>query len=378
MKYAKKLLIIDHHPYKKDLNTKKISEKMGSELIEEAVDFIKSLSRSDRVALLYHRDGDGICSAFLIHKILDTLKIPILYRRACGSLVEYKANQIPDNITTIVSCDLPLDRKIDESKIDYCVHLNSRFLNIKNPFHYSATVLAYDIFDKFANLYEDLKSYDWALLGCLCDCKDESQHESIREVVASYTIEKARKFEDIITLCGRSFDANLVLEAMLFSRNLDEIIQGENLFSHVILKEYKAMAKIRSKIIKDVEESIKTERPIGNVKSIIVNQIQGNKKAILCELKSCRKFLSEVADEVSDGRKGDFICIFEFGEVGDLKFRCIGGEFKVNEIAAQIAKLFGGEGGGHREAAGAEIKADETSKQRIIEEILKLLESCRK
>jgi single-stranded DNA-specific DHH superfamily exonuclease len=353
-----KLLIIDHHVYSKNLNTK---TKKG--LIEEAVDFIKSLNPNDKVALLYHRDGDGVCSAFLIHKILDKLKIPVIMKKGYSSLGDYSLAHIPEKVTTAISCDLSLDKKIDE-KLDYCVHLNSRFLNIENPFHYSATILSYKIFSNFI----DNNKYDWALLGALCDCGEDIQHDMLKKIFSYYGKEKSKKFEDIITLCSRVYSTNIALEAMLLSEDLEDILNGENLMSNKLIKEYERLSKIRENLLRDVEESIQTGNPIGNVEDIITYDFKEN-KAIFCELKS-KEFLSEVADEVSKKRKNDFVCVFGFGDCCEIKFRCISKKIKVNEIATKIAEKFGGEGGGHAEAAGAKINIDKNRKQEIIKYII--------
>ncbi|MFH8120049.1 MAG: DHH family phosphoesterase [Candidatus Aenigmatarchaeota archaeon] len=347
----KKLLIIDHHV--PDLNLNKFKDVK----LEDAIRFLGSINKEDKIGLLYHKDGDGVCSGVLIYKLLNLTGLRIKLRRACDPALSKKIIEEIKDLNVLIACDLPLDQRIKDKTLEgwedaYCVHINSRFMNVEQPSKYCATILAYNLFSAHSHL--SLQKWEWLIYGALCDF---SNYINLK------VNDKAFLFEKIITSYAHAGkNPDLIFDALVVADEIDEIIEGKNLFSYTVLRELEEINEEKDKLLMDVKESINSGKPTGKVKDIVTLG-SGEKMAVILEVETDKSILSDVINVISIERKDDLIVFIKEKDKGEnkeveIKLRCQSGRMKCNEIAKEIASKFNGKGGGHPEAAGANLKSN--------------------
>lgn len=145
--------------------------------LNEFDSFIDALTQNDKVALIFHRDPDGLCSAVITTKALERLKklklsvvLPLEYHELERDLIEkLKAK----GIEKIISLDLGLDNWphivkelegfafnliLDHHKIyanlssEKTVFIKAQFLSDIDGSKYPATKLCFDLFSRHTNI----------------------------------------------------------------------------------------------------------------------------------------------------------------------------------------------------------------------------------
>jgi len=139
--------------------------------------FVKNLNKNDRIALLFHRDPDGLCSALIVSFALKKLKkikvsiaLPLEYNELDFNLIKLLKRK---GIEKIIIVDLGLDNMphivkaleefasillIDHHKIyadlnsEKTIFVKAQFLSSIDGSKYPATKLCFDLFSKHVNL----------------------------------------------------------------------------------------------------------------------------------------------------------------------------------------------------------------------------------
>lgn len=170
--------------------------------MKEAADFLRSLEKKD-VVIVYHGDTDGVCSAFLLTKLLEgqgcevaqhaTRNVPRVTQDLMLEILEAKPE-----IVIMVDFAEDIDKAarrltvhaIDSCVIDHHVPRDYRFPNgmvYSNPHQEKKTMpcSAY-IYDICSSII-DMKKYIWiAATGTISDYGAAERPDMIKKVMAEY------------------------------------------------------------------------------------------------------------------------------------------------------------------------------------------------
>ena len=193
------------------MSLKEINFNVGSK--NKAVDFVKGISKKDKVAILSHIDLDGMGGAKVLSKVVkyDLMKF-LAYEQINNDLVEeLKKNKI----TKVIISDLSIDNVEIISEIEDFAeiliidhHLFEKDFNsdktvFVNSQNHCATYLCYYIFSDFDNV----EKLDWLVAcACIADWMYFNNQEFMSEIMEKYddkleikknSIRKSRKFWDL-------------------------------------------------------------------------------------------------------------------------------------------------------------------------------------
>jgi len=324
----------------------------ANKMKEEAVEFLKNLG--EEVKIISHKDVDGICA----------LVILINFLRKKGIKYTYELKEVPlkevEKAKTMIFLDISLDNAlkfISENSLIIDHHQFNKkpkmpFYNPreKDPKSYiPASYLVYEVCSELENMEET----KWiAAVGVIGDKGDENS-EFCRKFVDNF-----ENREELDLISDYIFSATLVehdkeykiLDILLNAKSSKEVVQNPYLKEcyNIIQNE---ISKSNNKIEKEGNIIFVEVISPYNIKSIIATQIlEKNKDAIV------------VAYSV-------------FEDSCNISIRT-NTEINLGEIAKKVAEFCGGDGGGHRKAAGARIKRDkiEIFKEEFISEVEKFIE----
>lgn len=164
-----------------------------SDLFSKGEEFFKSLTPDDKIALIYHMDMDGVCSAALVHRALKLLSEKTgteikVSKSIVSTYVELEGIlQDVDDFDKIIIVDIGVDKGIETGKdtlwIDHHLiksDLNSGSVVFINPrfededAYQPASYVVYKLVSRFV----DIKTYGWvAAIGIVsdwgyADCRD--------------------------------------------------------------------------------------------------------------------------------------------------------------------------------------------------------------
>jgi len=187
-----------------------------NELVQERVDeFLRGISKKDKVCIVHDTDSDGICSALIIAKAIERLRgkkidvrIPLdkkKYGFTPKMLQTIKKKKVTKLITTDFSAEenpsivKKLEKKCELLIIDHhklyhdvtsarTILYKPQFFSKVDPPRYCTAKLAYDA----ANRVVDATDLDWAAAAaCIADIATEPWKEWLDGVFARYGVERA-------------------------------------------------------------------------------------------------------------------------------------------------------------------------------------------
>jgi len=323
--------------------------------------FLKSLTKKDRILIVFHRDADGLCSAVIARKALERagLKPDIMVTHLektaeLESVAKSKYN-------AVIFLDLALDHldgmfwneKQKVLIVDH--HPFHKDLNSKNVVHFNshffsegylpASYLTYKIFSEFA----DINDIEWvSVLGTIADYG----YDDCRDLLDRYISvkEKREMFETKYgkasgMIGGASFFLGFEKMADILSSasGIDEFIGNKK-----ILVYYEKFSKEIERLKKEFFE--KAEKA-GKVYFVhIESKIDMIQSSLLTRLST------ENPEKV-------LVVYHKVGENVKLSGRAQTG-YDLGTIFMKAAEFAGGSGGGHKPAAGAMVPASNIEKFR--------------
>ncbi len=181
-------------------------------LVKRFRDFVNSVDKKDRVAVIHHTDPDGVCSGVLISKLIERIRekkinlrlnqkgnIHHITDETLGKLKEKRINKViitdiaideyPEGIKRIsrfakvlIIDHHPVYKDLNSKDI---VMIKSSLVSDIDPSKYCAAKLCYDL----GSLLADLSDLDWiAAVGCIGDIATEPFKSWLKNVFKKYEI----------------------------------------------------------------------------------------------------------------------------------------------------------------------------------------------
>lgn len=222
--------------------------------------FVKGIRKSDKIAVLFHPDPDGMCAATIVAKALERLNRPVkLVYNQSGAQVAITPATVTrlkrGRITRVITVDMSVDQGPETiaaiegfAKILIIDHhvvlqdLNSKktvmvkasLLNEEIPSdQYCTSKLAYDLFSPLA-VISDL---DWvACTGIVSDKGEQTWRAFLKETAARHSV-NVRRFDEIESILNSARCAGVrpaqIIKGLLKARSMRDILESR-------LKEYDA------------------------------------------------------------------------------------------------------------------------------------------
>jgi len=351
-----------------------VLEGVGEELFERGRNLVESFTGSERVALIYHPDADGLAAEYHIVKLLGD-KVGMvaapkndgigLTRDIYEDLMEFKPDVLVsvdmpligesslDNLTELINqfgtqvlvFDHHKTRGIDLNEVEGIVYVSSDFLDtgLKDSKDYTASAIVHDFV-----VYCGGETRDWlTAVGIFGDWAERSHRDFLSRINKNYGEEVLKPLSRRLSLVGRAHNdfPDICLKAISASENPEILFAGGG-----DAREFLEKAVLLEGL---VEEHIK--------------DFEGRKivlpgDAYLCRMKSGGEYnvKSRVIGELCERKRGNLLVLIADGKNGDCKvsFRSNGTGVNVNEMAFEVSKALGGSSGGHVQAAGAYFPSD--------------------
>lgn len=185
----------------------------NEQLLKRADDFIRGITKEDKVCIVHDTDPDGICAAVILAKAVEQLRgTPIelhlpLDKRTHGINPAMKKEIEGSNISVLITADFSLEQDLDLIKelentmrilvVDhhklYNKYESDRVLLYKpqlfstvEPARYCTGKLAYDLASRVA----DVEHLDWmAAAACIADIATEPWQDWLKNVFKKYGAE---------------------------------------------------------------------------------------------------------------------------------------------------------------------------------------------
>lgn len=341
------------------------------ELFERGILFIKNIKRDEKTFIIYHKDADGICSAGVILKAFEKLNLePTEIAASSNEEIEEVIKKIKDfDKTIILDIDISYLRKeleaLDKNILLIDHHppradLNNEKIAYINPVlrakgvYQPVAYLAFKLFSRIANLND----VEWvSVLGTIGDmgfedCKDLL--ERWVKIKNKYDLTKTVFWGDVGRLNGyattHGFDNALKLIRTFHSLS--------DLRENVKIKDaYKGFIKELKKLKRAFWENAKIVKEAG----LIISEI-GIKQRALSSFLSTNLAVETPNKVIVLMRNTNGMCA--------INARYNGSGLELGKIMEKSAKGLNG-GGGHANAAGATIKAENKGifKERLIKEL---------
>jgi len=349
-----------------------------SEVEERALRFLRSISKKDEVIVVFHNDGDGICSCALMKHFLKThagidahiISQPMPPKRTLSQRIKLS---LP---TKIIFLDLGIDQKkkiIKNLEMDCEIliidhHEISCNLNSKRTVHYNplfcsrvyqaASYLVY----KLCSRIIDMKERMWvALIGIISDYNIEDVREFINRAAKRYSniIKPNPSREELFNSeFGRATEMiNAAKAARISCEEIVRIIESVRTLRELLENEELARAYER------VQNEI--ERVFVEVRSKALS----SRKIILYELQSKLGIRSQISTKLSTEFPDKIILVYERSR-NKIKISART-QLNVNlislmkDVLSDVHATFGG----HEHACGIEIKREDFDyfKQKLLE-----------
>jgi single-stranded DNA-specific DHH superfamily exonuclease len=318
---------------------------------EEAVEFLKNLK--EEVKIISHNDVDGICS----------LAIMLNFLKKRGIIEEHEITKVPieklDKSRTMIFLDINTDNAMKFASkntliIDHHQFSKKPQVPFYNPMetdeksYIPASYLVYEVCSELENM-EEVK---WiAGVGVIGDKGEENS-------------ELCRKFVDRFE---NKEELNLVSD-YIFSTTLVEHEEGYEEILKILLEAKSSKEVIQEPYFKECYDTIQNEISKSR------NKIERDGNIIFVEVESRYNIKSIIASQILDRNKNVIVVAYSaFEDSYNISTRTNMG-VNLGEIAKKVAESCGGDGGGHRKAAGAKIEKKKLSvfKEEFISEVEKL------
>ncbi len=358
--------------------------------MRKVIESLKKINKKDVVVIIFHNDGDGVCSATLLNKFLIKWRgkpADLLITQPMppnNNLIDRVKTTVPSKIIftdLAIGSDLKLIKKfesisnliiIDHHEINRSP--SSRKVSYYNPRLYdknvykSASYLVYKITSKIVDMSDSL----WiSAIGIISDYDITYSKDLLKEAKKKYRCyldkidqksvlsSKFGKISDMIAAAKATKSISCEQMAEIFTRAKlpDDIIEGR--YADKLLKAYQKIQDELERLKIDIEKSAKV---FGNV--------------VLYEFNSKYNFRSPLSSIISDRYPNKVIVVWNKsrGKV-KLSARAKYKKYNVGSILKRIARdMENTSAGGHPAAAGATIpeKYWEEFKSRFIEEVNKI------
>ena len=277
-----------------------------AQLVKRFKEFCKGLSKNDRVAILHHSDSDGLCSAVITAKAIESLtgKKPVVVRhyeygnvkqgKKAASLMKKKKANI------LIVLDIGID-SAPHSLQEYCafekcliidhhtmykdlnsentVFLKAQFFTKKDPSTYVTSKFAFDLFSKVT----DVSKLDWvACVGIIGDMSLKNWKPFVKKTIKKRKISLTQLYEteDLIAAVEALADEELgkLFRVFYKAKRLQEVLK--NGLTKYLKKFRKEKAAIVEGFVEKAEKfpelelfiySIKNKQE--NLKSYVINEI---------------------------------------------------------------------------------------------------------
>ena len=351
---------------KKRQNTAKVTNLEGrnlNELFTKGKKFFEELKPIDKIALIYHMDMDGVCSAALIHKTLEKLNVKNGTNISISKNIVSTYDNVENDLKTlsdfnkIIIVDIGVDTQIKNQQkktsrsillIDHHIikrDLNSKSVIFINPrFGNEETYqpAAYIIYKLLSGLV-DMKDVEWiAVLGIVSDLGYEDCIDVLKDWV------KVKKKDELFvtrpgqisySLLGASYELGFekTLKILVEAKSMGDLEENEEVSE--------AFEKYERVFEEGKKEFWKNAEIVGN---IIFSVIKPKYK----------RLGSPIINRISFERPENIIFLFEKRD----------GEYKIGvrhqsgktDLGKLMKKCCGG--GGHKQAAGGMIRIKDLEK----------------
>jgi len=321
--------------------------------------FLKSLTKKDKILIVFHRDADGLCSAVIARKAFERVGLkPDIMVTHLEKTAELES-VAKSKYDAVIFLDLALDHlggKFWNEKqkillIDH--HPFHKDMNSKNVVHFNshffsegylpASYLTYKIFSEIAGI----KDIEWvSVLGTIADygyddCRDLlDRYISVKEKGEMFET-KYGKAAAMVNGASFFFGFEKMAEILSSASGADEFMENKKIVGYY--KKFSKEVEMLKKEFWNVAEKI------GKVYfAHIESRIERIQSSVLTQL------ASENPEKV-------LVIYHKDGENIKLSGRAQTG-YDLGTIFMKAAEFAGGSGGGHKPAAGAMVPASNIEK----------------
>lgn len=342
--------------------------------MEKAISFLKSVKERDGIIVIFNNDGDGICSAVIMTKLLmkKTKKKPFFISQPMPmdkNLIDRVKTSLPNKI---IFLDLPVDQQPQLLKkvqglcniliIDHhrfikdvssgnTVHVNPRFR--RKDIYQSASYVTYKICSKI----EDTKEFIWiAAVGMVSDYDLKDSTDVVEDIKKKYNISEEKLYD---TIFGRIADAisavnatkamscEQIVDIFLNAKGPEDIMKNPNIVN--------AYNEVREEMKKTMEDFDKSAERCG--------------KTIFYNAKSRFNLRSPISTKVSEIHPDKVVVVYQrAGAKIKISMRNQDGTKDLTVLVKKAVAGLEASAGGHERAAGAVVAAKdwETFKERMV------------
>lgn len=235
------------------------------------------LHKEDKKTIMCHADTDGIVPAavlakfYPVHQVIieklplspDSLRATV---RAAVSghvligldLALHQYRPYLDairKIAPVICCDHHAIEGDKEYALREFGYINPALYDYAKPWEYCTSKIVFDILHSAAldgieyclfydsDFVELLKKEKWKIaLGIICDVADKKWRDFMTEIFAEYSESDLRKLERLLTLyCHCSETPEVALRALILAEHPSDVLEGRNIYSYILLREYPVM-----------------------------------------------------------------------------------------------------------------------------------------
>lgn len=300
------------HPYAIPAWVKDLAWKDKSRL-DEAVAFLRGLSKNDNVAVLYDDDGDGMTAAASVVVGVERLtgKRPFIvktFEHTPAYIDELLPQKLQaEGVTKIITVDKPIDQKgetflralekmapvlvIDHHKL-YCDYHSPRFIMIKPQIvwetessSFPTAILAYTLFSTIL----DLSDRDWVpCIGIVSDSTYPRWKEMVDASAVKWGLAPVDEdpFESPFGILSATIYCTQILSSYQMPELLDLMVDADH--PNVVLnsgfrtlvnvvdeevKEWMERLRTEMKLFPEIELALASVHPRHGIKSLLINKL---------------------------------------------------------------------------------------------------------
>ncbi len=342
--------------------------------------FIRSLGKDSRVAILHDTDPDGVCSAVIAAKAVEKItgnkiKLRVHQPDRMGDITEETIEKLKENnINVLITTDKPVDYRpigvliVEKFAKVLIIDHHKKYTNINNEnicllklnSYYPSSKIVFDYFSKYVNLYES----DWiAAVGLISDYAFKEWKDFLDKIFKKYKIEKTNDiFTNELGEIGSiikysevySMDKVKEIYDVIYNAKYPRDVHDSNLKKYYtdVKKEVKKTIdnfNKKKEVYEDLDwYEVKSKFPLTSILSTIISSKQPERTLAVAQIFNGRA-------NISIRRQDRTIAVNELMENGVLGFENAGG-------------------GGHKAAAGAVFDSEDYKefKKRVLNDYKKI------
>lgn len=348
-------------------------------MLDKFKEFINRISPSDRVAVIFHNDCDGICSGFIASESLTKLghapKLVLATSAASALSMRLVKKLQRERITKTISLDLALDQVsevvaeiasfsdlliIDHHPLYKDIQTEKVTTIKSNPHlkikrYFPASIMAFNLFSELVNI----KNLDWvAACGIIGDSGYLQSKQFVNRVMRKYNIHPAQDL----------FSTDLGRSAAYIGAAAD--ITPDKISS--ALKTLKKVKSPKELVKSSLEKTFKkVEREIQHQMDLFEKNSETKDDTILGEINSRFKVKSVIVTRLSMSKYPNktVIILQKSGKFYLISARRQDKKVAVNDLLERAVKGLKDAGaGGHKPAAGGFIRLEDLDafKERVL------------